>query len=281
MNGGIGDCAMVLPGVLSYIDDESDVRYHLVCRDKVTVNFVNSFFNYINFENKNIDVITVNFFLWNLFRYIRARNLYFLHSSHKKRYIFMVCLFKGSNVFIKEHYALFKKWANTFSVYTHYRSLALEMLRVEPFIFCFPTVRKENYVLIYPNSGNMFIEKRVPARIFKRIIKDVHLNSKIYISGHVEEKQNLEIFRNELGLPSVSIVCSDSFLFTFDLIRKAAHIYTSDNALSHIASLFDEWVTTIYGPTDPRLTGIFSANGEIVDLRNDLFDVELNSWKKI
>lgn len=113
------------------------------------------------------------------------------------------------------------------------------------------------YIVINPNSSDLLLERRWPARYFSKVINSLAQTwrGRIFIVGSPEERDYVESLLALLSEPARAITVNTAGKLSLGgvmaLIRGCDLMITNDSGLYHIAAAFRVRTISLWGPVNP------------------------------
>jgi len=129
-------------------------------------------------------------------------------------------------------------------------------------------IYKDYIIGIAPGSGFLEKHKRWPVSKYAELIDRVKINTNfkvILLGSEVETDLSLDIIgmlknkKSVINLTGKTTICE-----SIHLLRLCNVVISNCNGLSHLAGAVGTKVIGLYGPTDPRHTGVFSSDSTII-----------------
>ncbi len=101
------------------------------------------------------------------------------------------------------------------------------------------------------NPGEKSKVRKIPDKLFKKIVQEISLNYPIIFLGSRNEQDYYENFCND-SFNHHNLAGKLNLKETASLMKKAKFIVTSDSGPMHLASSVNKRVISIFGPTNPE-----------------------------
>jgi ADP-heptose:LPS heptosyltransferase len=83
---------------------------------------------------------------------------------------------------------------------------------------------------------------------------------KIVMVGGREDEGVMNDIQSQMKYPILTLAGRTNLVQVAELVNRAVFSVVHDSGIMHLASYFDRQVLALFGPTDPRLSGPWSAN---------------------
>ena len=87
---------------------------------------------------------------------------------------------------------------------------------------------------------------------------------KVVMVGGLENKAVMQDIQSRMKHPFLALAGRTNLVQVAELVNRSLFSIVHDSGIMHLASYFDKQVLALFGPTDPRLSGPWSANSGYV-----------------
>ena len=127
----------------------------------------------------------------------------------------------------------------------------------------------QRHVILVPGSSGIETHKRWSLEKWRKLMMDVLENDAslgVILLGSPSERPLLDNVLGESSLSRIQIVSQGRIDVAASIIQKASCLVTCCTGPGHLAALLGTPLVTIYGPTNPSITGPYTKSMRVVRL---------------